>query len=104
MNNSDSFRFFMLLPFLLTSITGFGQENIVELTGIVKNPNNSVADVLVVNINSKKSTITDIKGFFSIEVKLRDTLQFSAVNYSNKEIVIVTKILNQISHPLKIVC
>lgn len=85
----------MLLLVLLTSMTGFGQENIVELTGIVKNPNNSVANVLVVNLNSKKSMITDIKGFFRIEVKLRDTLQFSAVNYRNKEIVVVTKILNQ---------
>ena len=74
---------------------GYSQENVVELTGIITNPNYTVSDILVVNINSKKSTITDIKGFFSIEVKLQDTLQFSAVNYRKKEIVITDEILNQ---------
>ncbi|WP_281989610.1 carboxypeptidase-like regulatory domain-containing protein [Aquimarina aggregata] len=95
MNNKDSFRLFILLPILLTSIIGYSQENIVELTGIVVSPNYTVSDILVVNINSKKSTITDIKGFFSIEVKLQDTLQFSAVSYRKKEIVITDEILNQ---------
>lgn len=74
---------------------GYGQENIVELTGIVTSPNNTVSNILVVNINSKKSTIIDIKGVFSIEVKLQDTLQFSAVHYRTKEIVIIDEILNK---------
>ncbi len=95
MNNKKSFSLFILLPILLTSMIGYGQENIVELTGAVTNQNNSVSNILVVNINSKKSTITDIKGVFSIEVKLRDTLQFSAVHYRTKEIIIIDEILNQ---------
>ncbi len=95
MNNKDSLSLFILLPILLTSMIGYGQENIVELTGAVTSQNNSVSNILVVNINSKKSTITNIKGVFSIEVKSHDTLQFSAVHYRTKEIIIIDEVLNQ---------
>lgn len=56
---------------------------------------NDVSNILVVNLNSKKSTITDTLGLFTIEVKLMDSIRFTAVQYLKKEIVITNTILNQ---------
>ena len=39
----------------------------------------------VSNITRNKGTITDIKGYFEISVRLNDTLVFSAVQYKRKE-------------------
>lgn len=80
---------------LLYSNSGFGQEKIVMLTGKVQSFNNDVSNILVVNLNSKKSTITNTLGLFTLEVKLRDLIRFSAVQYIPKEIRITETILNQ---------
>lgn len=62
------------------------------IKGQVQNLTNDVTNVLVVNLNSKKSTITDSLGFFSIEAKLRDSIRFTAVQYVTKVIVITDTI------------
>ena len=68
-----------------------GQERPRILKGAVKSLRNDVSNLLIVNLNSKKSTITDSLGLFSIEVKLKDTLQISAVqNVINLNEVTVT--------------
>ncbi len=95
MNTKDSFCFFTVLSILLASMIGYSQENVIELTGAVTSQNTSVSNILIVNINSKKSTITNIDGVFSIEVKSQDTLQFSAVQYRTKKTIIIDEILNQ---------
>jgi len=79
---------------VLNSFTGFSQENERLLNGRVKSVKNDVSNILIVNLNSKKSTITDSLGVFSIEVKLRDSLRFTAVQYLTKEIVITDEIFN----------
>jgi hypothetical protein len=48
---------------------------------------------LVVNLNSNKSSITDSLGLFSIEVKLKDSIRFTAVQYQTKTIIISDLIL-----------
>lgn len=58
------------------------------LNGRVKNLENDISDVLIVNLNSKKSTITDSLGLFTIEVKLKDSIRISAIQYLAKEIII----------------
>ena len=68
----------------------FGQGKMIK--GQVQNLTNDVTNVLVVNLNSKKSTITDSLGFFSIEAKLRDSIRFTAVQYVTKVIVITDTI------------
>ncbi len=83
------------LYILLYSNSGFGQEKVVMLTGKVQSFNNDVSNILVVNLNSKKSTITNTLGLFTLEVKLRDSVRFSAVQYISKEITITKTILNQ---------
>jgi len=62
------------------------------MRGQVQNLTNDVTSVLVVNLNSKKSTITDSLGLFSIEVKLKDTIRFTAVQYVTREIVVTDTI------------
>jgi hypothetical protein len=79
---------------LLTTLFGFSQEQTTLLLGNVKNLNNDVSDILIVNLNSKKSTITDSLGHFKIEVKLKDTLRITAVQYLTREIIISEKIFN----------
>ncbi len=80
---------------LMVSNAGFGQEEIVKLKGTVRSFNNDVSNVLVVNLNTKKATITGAEGLFSLEVKLRDTIQFSAIQYITKVIIMTDTILHR---------
>ncbi len=49
-------RVFLPLIILLTTNTTFSQNNIKSLNGRVKSLSNDVANVLIINLNSKKST------------------------------------------------
>lgn len=69
------------------------QEFTTKLEGRVDSKDADVAATHVSNISSKKGTITDARGFFTISVKLNDTLVFSAVQYKRKEVVITLKVL-----------
>lgn len=66
-----------------------------KLEGRVYSKDGDVAATHVQNLSTKKATITDIDGFFSIYANLNDTLLFSAVQYEKKRVVITTEILNQ---------
>ena len=85
---------FILIAISLTSFYGYGQDNTVILKGTVSNAKNDVSNVLIVNLNTQQSTITDTFGFFSIEVRLKDSLRISAVQYLPKEIIINESYLN----------
>lgn len=85
---------FILIAISLTSFYGYGQDNIVILKGTVSNVKNDVSNVLIVNLNTQQSTITDSFGLFSIEVRLKDSLRISAVQYLLKEIIINESHLN----------
>jgi hypothetical protein len=64
-----------------------------RLEGKVYSTDGDVAAIHVLNITTKKATITNVNGFFSIAAKLNDTLVFSAIQFKRKEIVVSTKIL-----------
>jgi len=83
-----------LLVAVLASFLGFGQDNSTLLNGKVSSSKNDVSNVLIVNLNSKASTITDSLGLFSIEVKLKDSVRITAVQYLPKEIVISESHIN----------
>ncbi|GAB5475842.1 MAG: hypothetical protein Mars2KO_39410 [Maribacter sp.] len=51
-----------------------------------------MSNILIVNLNSKESTITDSLGQFTIEVRLKDTLQITAVQYVTSKITITDAI------------
>ena len=66
-----------------------------KFQGKVYSADGDVAATHVLNTTTKKATITDIDGFFSIQVNLNDTLVFSAVQYKKKELIITAAILAQ---------
>ncbi len=81
----------------LFNTSGFAQtETNIPITkhihGRVKNLTNDVSNVLIINLNSDESTITDYLGVFTIEAKLNDSIQFTAVQYQTKNIVITERI------------
>lgn len=84
----------ILILFFSHSHSGFGQEKIVTLNGKVQSLTNDVSNVLVVNLTTKKSTITTSEGMFTIEAKLNDTIQFTAVQYISRKIIVTDTILN----------
>ena len=69
------------------------QEFSTKLEGRAFSKDADVAATHVSNISSKKGTITDAGGFFTILVKLNDTLVFSAVQYKQKEVVVTLEVL-----------
>ncbi|CAM4335163.1 CarboxypepD-reg-like domain-containing protein [Zobellia roscoffensis] len=79
---------------LLNTHSCFSQVNTKLLKGKIQNFENEVRDVVVMNLNSKKTTITDSLGLFSIEVKLGDLLRVTAVQYLTKDINITDAILS----------
>ena len=64
-----------------------------KLEGRVYSKDGDVAATHVLNTTTKKATITDINGFFSIAVNLNDTLVFSAVQYRRKEMIVTLSVL-----------
>ncbi|TPN82163.1 carboxypeptidase-like regulatory domain-containing protein [Aquimarina algicola] len=78
---------------VLSSCNSNAQE--IELMGVIQSFSNEISDVLVINLNSKKSTITNAKGGFTIAVNKNDTLQFSAITYVTKKVMITDSILDQ---------
>ncbi|MEM7484944.1 MAG: carboxypeptidase-like regulatory domain-containing protein [Bacteroidota bacterium] len=84
---------FSFLVALFVSYTGYGQEKSIELTGKVQSLGNDVSNVLVINLSTKKSTITDATGQFTIEARPMDSIRFSAVQYIPKEIMVTNTML-----------
>ncbi len=64
-----------------------------QIEGRVYSDSGDVAATHVLNITSKKASITNNEGFFSIKAKLNDTLVFSAIQYKKKTIVVTAAIL-----------
>ncbi|MGJ8658898.1 MAG: carboxypeptidase-like regulatory domain-containing protein [Cellulophaga fucicola] len=81
---------------VLTAFTqvSTAQEKIVQLKGIVVAQAEEVVGVYVLNKTTSKGTITTKSGSFSIPVRLQDTIEFSAVQFKNRQVVITQKILD----------
>lgn len=87
--NSLLFLGFVLLTFSASSQDFFSKK----LEGRVYSEDDDVAATHVLNTTTERATITNINGFFSISVKLNDTLVFSAIQYKRKKIVVTLSIL-----------
>ncbi|SFW68164.1 carboxypeptidase-like regulatory domain-containing protein [Cellulophaga fucicola] len=85
-------QFFLFLV-TATQLTT-AQDKIVQLKGSVISNVQEVVGVYVLNKTSNKGSITNENGSFSIPVRLQDTIEFSAVQFKNREIVITQKILD----------
>lgn len=85
-------QFFLFLV-IATQLTT-AQDKIVQLKGSVISNVQEVVGVYVLNKTSNKGSITNENGGFSIPVRLQDTIEFSAVQFKNRQIVITQKILD----------
>lgn len=73
---------------MIFSTTLFAQDFQKKIEGQVISDSLDVNDVHVMNISTNISTITDVSGRFHVEVKLNDTLLFSAIQYQLKRVII----------------
>lgn len=91
--NAQLVKCVVFLLLLFFGIFLNAQDYSTKLEGGVYSKDGDVAATHVSNITSGRGTITDVKGYFTISVRLNDTLVFSAVQYKRKEVVINLKIL-----------
>ncbi|MGB5273085.1 MAG: carboxypeptidase-like regulatory domain-containing protein [Flavobacteriaceae bacterium] len=85
----------VVIVMLLASISAKAQNVFSEkrLEGRVYSNDGDVAATHVLNTTTKRATITDANGNFSINAKLNDTLVFSAVQYKRKEVLVTLSLL-----------
>lgn len=83
----------LLLFLFLFSVFSWAQTGeYTKLEGSVYSDDGDVASTHVLNLTSNRATITDENGYFSIPVRLLDTLEFSAIQYKKKIIVVTMAI------------
>ena len=89
---------------LLSAVSVCGQDLFSDnLEGqVYSESGGDVGATHVMNLTTKRATITDENGYFSIPVRLNDTLVISAVQYKKKEIIVSLDLLEskRISIPL----
>ncbi|WP_339633169.1 hypothetical protein [Bizionia echini] len=80
--------------FLITLGTAFSQNTSrVEVEGKVI-ANSDVEGVTIFNISSKKGTIANIDGDFTMEVAIKDVLEISALQYEARTVVITQDVID----------
>lgn len=62
--------------------------------GRILNADGDVANVHVLNLTSDSGTITNEAGYFNLSAKEGDTIQFSAVQFTRKELVVSPEMLD----------
>ena len=77
---------------LLFSSSLFSQIFHKEIKGLVLSDSLDVDGILVVNKNSNKSTVTNKEGFFIIDARKNDTINFSAIQFKFKQQIITQDI------------
>lgn len=84
-----------MVVMLMAGISVRAQNVFAEkiLDGRVYSNDGDVAATHVMNTTSKKATIADANGYFSISAKLNDTLVFSAVQYKRKEVLVTLSLM-----------
>lgn len=85
---------YTLLFLVLIAQQTNAQQKIEILKGRIVSSSQEVVGVYVLNKTNNKGTITSKSGNFSIPVQLKDTIEFSAVQFKNKQIIITKKILD----------
>jgi hypothetical protein len=79
-------RYIFLYFLILLSFSALAQEPITQkVTGTIINDNTlmPISNANVININKVKGVVTDVKGFFELEVSVNDTLHISLLGYQS---------------------
>lgn len=83
----------LLLFLFFFSVFSWAQTGeYTKLEGRVYSDDGDVAATHVLNLTSNRASITDENGYFSIPVRLLDTLEFSAIQYKKKIIAVTMAI------------
>lgn len=86
-------KFSIWCLFILSSSV-YAQKSI-QLQGQVLNDTIDKSQLTVVNITLKKGTTTDAKGSFTIEARVNDTINISAVQYESRQFVVNQTMYNR---------
>lgn len=86
---------FYLFPFLIFTLSLFGQVDRILISGVVKSNSLPLVNVHVINLSSNKGSLSNQNGEFKISVKENDTLIFSNIQYAVKELIITNEIINK---------
>jgi len=80
-------KYFTVFVLFILSFTASAQDNPItqKVSGTIVNDNTLffIPNVNIININKVKGTVTDVKGFFEIEVSVSDTLHISSLGYQS---------------------
>ncbi|MBJ2172636.1 hypothetical protein JBL43_00190 [Aureibaculum sp. A20] len=87
---------FLYIIFFLSSI-GFAQQERIIIYGNIKSDGAELENIHILNKNSKKGSITNSKGEFTIEIKEKDTLVITGIQFYYLEIPITN---NHISNKI----
>lgn len=114
MNKYNNFSFITITQGLLL-IAFFGllnsstiqaqQKDLVQFSGIIMT-SDSLRPVFYATIwdkNTRKGTISNTQGFFSFVVHIGDTIEFSAIGYQDRALVIPKKLTSPASHSHSII-
>ena len=77
-----------LIILLFTTINLSAQEGSVIISGVITSDSLTLENIHIINLNSKKGTVSNASGKFKIPVKLNDLISFSGVQFSKKELLI----------------
>ena len=76
----------IIIILLLLSADLFAQNEKIILSGIIKNDSLPIGNVQVINLSTRRGSLSNSKGEFRITARLNDTLAFSDIQYKYKQI------------------
>jgi hypothetical protein len=80
-------RYLFIYFLIILQFSAQAQENPIaqKVTGTIVNDNTMfpIANVNVINVNKVKGVVTDVKGYFELEVSVSDTLHISSLGYQS---------------------
>lgn len=86
---------YIIFCFIAFCTTHLKAQDAITLNGQVLNDTISKSQLTVVNISLKKGTITNVNGEFTIQARLNDTINISALQYEPRQFVVNQTIYNR---------
>jgi ferric enterobactin receptor len=81
-------KWLLIICFLFSCLASFSQQSTISGTVVSDKDNSPLPDVTVLNRQSKRSTVTDASGRFTIEASKGETLVFTYVGFLPKDLLI----------------
>lgn len=81
--------------FLFISMHLFAQQSLVKIEGVVKSDSIFLENINILNLTQNFGSSSNSLGAFTLFAKLRDSIMFSSINYTNRIIEISEKHVNE---------